>query len=162
MADYFGLIQQGCFFGLIIVLATATTSAVAYPLLKTTLLKFNAQTQAILVSWFCFLPLGVTAIVLLSALLPSILQLWGLSSDHCLGHVEGHLHFCLVHLPPLLASWSLSLLAATFIALMGSMVAEVRLKSLILLFHWHFRVASHGRKFICRQACWRKCHCRKD
>lgn len=117
MTEYVGLVQQALFFGGAIVAITALASALAYPALRSSLPALGAQTQSSILFALCCLPLVTAFIVLLAALLPSLLQLLGIENDHCIGHEDGHLHFCLIHLPSMLDSRPLTLLALAFLAL---------------------------------------------
>lgn len=117
MKEYAGLVQQALFFGSAIVVLTVLTTAVWYPMLHSRLRVLNAQTRASILLALCCLPIVATSIVLIAALLPSLLQLFGIENDHCLGHTEEHRHFCLIHRPSLLDSQPLDLLALAFLSL---------------------------------------------
>jgi Zn-dependent protease with chaperone function len=100
--SWLGLLQQGFFFSTVVVVMAALATAAVYPLLTRRLAALPAATRSSLAFGLCLLPLATAVLVLVSALLPSLLQLAGLGTDHCLGHDDGHVHFCLVHRPVLI------------------------------------------------------------
>tara|TARA_R110000824_G_scaffold399102_1_gene604025 strand:+ start:69201 stop:70208 length:1008 start_codon:yes stop_codon:yes gene_type:complete len=92
-----GLIQQGLFFGFFITLLVSFISQYLYPLIQKPISSLNPTLQARIVFLWSILPILTVFIILFLALLPSLFQITGISNDHCLGHIEGHLHFCLAH-----------------------------------------------------------------
>jgi Zn-dependent protease with chaperone function len=125
MTGYAGLIQQGSFFGSILVVLTALFTAAIYPMLQSKLQTIGARTRASVLLGLCSLPAILTFVVLFAALLPSLLQLMGFESDHCLGHTDGHRHFCVIHRPTVLDSPSLDLIAFMFLLLIVLISARV-------------------------------------
>lgn len=118
MNSYIGLIQQGLFFAFFITLIIAFFSRLLFPTLTRRLITLEPATQStILLLWSC-LPFLAAFGVLFLALLPSILQITGLSSDHCLGHLEGHIHFCLIHRPAPVEYWLVWAPGLLFVALL--------------------------------------------
>jgi Zn-dependent protease with chaperone function len=117
MNSWVGLIQHALFFGFIVVVLSASATTAGYPLVKNKLYRLSAETQASVLLGLTALPVLMTFAVLLSALLPSLLQLVGFGTDHCLGHTEGHQHFCLIHRPQALNSPPLIVMGVLFLAL---------------------------------------------
>ena len=98
MTQYLGLIQQGLFFGFFLTLLFAALSYFLYPLLQHKIRSLNPARQSDILLFWNMLPVLASFFILFVALLPSLLEMLGISTDHCLGHPEGHLHFCLIHL----------------------------------------------------------------
>lgn len=138
MTGYAGLIQQGLFFGGILVLLTAGLTAACYPILRNRMQRCGPHARASLLLGLCVFPMASTFTVLFAALLPSLLQLLGFENDHCLGHADGHRHFCLIHRPTLLDSQRVNFIALMFLLL----VALVGTRVLLDIIHtWRFRKA---------------------
>lgn len=125
MSAYLGLLQQTLFFGFVTATLIAACIAVAYPRVAKYLRPLSPGACANFLSLLCVLPVFATAALLLAALLPSMLEVFDLSTDHCEGHSEGHLHFCLVHLPPLVANAVLLLAAGAGLAALAWMFVQV-------------------------------------
>tara|TARA_R110002110_G_scaffold415859_1_gene658677 strand:- start:76749 stop:77762 length:1014 start_codon:yes stop_codon:yes gene_type:complete len=100
MSAYLGFIQQALFFGFVISMLLALLSHWLYPRLQNKLRNLSPAGQSGIVFLWSLFPLLAALFIVVIALLPSLLEVLGISSDHCLGHPEGHLHFCLVHLHP--------------------------------------------------------------
>tara|TARA_R110002110_G_scaffold147129_2_gene337533 strand:+ start:238300 stop:239307 length:1008 start_codon:yes stop_codon:yes gene_type:complete len=98
MIQYLGLIQQGLFFGFFLTLLLVIVSYYLNPFLHSKVESMNPAQQSNIFFFWSILPVLGPVFILLIALLPSLLEILGISSDHCLGHPEGHLHFCLIHL----------------------------------------------------------------
>lgn len=98
MTEYFGLIQQALVFGFFITFIVAVASHFIYPVLKNKIQNICPEQQSIIVFGWSILPVFSSFFITFIALLPSLLQILGISTDHCLGHSEGHIHFCLIHL----------------------------------------------------------------
>ncbi len=125
MTSYVGLLQQGLFYGFLTVLLVSTAIAVLYTYCRSHFESLSAEARATLLFNLCVLPVVVMALLLLSALLPSLLQILGMGSDHCEGHTEGHIHFCLIHRPALLDSWLLSGSAFVFLGMLTAIVGNI-------------------------------------
>ena len=103
--SYLGLIQQGLFFGFLITAITALVLRITFPFFNPILKRQHPATRANNLLLIIILPILMAFTVISLALFPSVLQLLGLGSDHCLGHIEGHIHFCLIHRPAPIESW---------------------------------------------------------
>lgn len=124
MSSYAGLLQQAFFIGSLVVILTSIFTALGYTRFRMRIGRLEPHAQARILLFLCMLPLLTAFVVIGSALLPSVLQLLGLESDHCLGHEE-HQHFCLIHRPEFVASVPLNLVAGLFPVLLASIVSRV-------------------------------------
>jgi Zn-dependent protease with chaperone function len=121
MSNLLGLIQQALFFGFLVTTGVSLLSLLSARVIRTGMEKLTADARASLSFAWCLAPVLVSFSMVFMAFLPSLLQVLGLSNDHCLGHPEGHLHFCLVHGHPPIDSWWVWGPALAYLALLVSM-----------------------------------------
>ena len=84
MTSYLGLVQQGLFFGFLITAITALVLRITFPFFNPILKRQHPATRANNLLLIIVLPILLAFTVISLALLPSVLQLLGLSSDHYL------------------------------------------------------------------------------
>ena len=125
MSNVLGLIQQALLFGFIVSGTVSLLSLLITPRLTVHMNRMSPPLRASLLATWSAAPLLLAVVVIFLAFLPSLLQVLGISTDHCLGHLEGHLHFCLVHGHPPVDSLLVWGLALACLGLLLSMILHL-------------------------------------
>lgn len=143
MADYLGIIQQVLFFGFVLTAGFVAIIAASLPLLLPRIdASIPAPARSSLYTLLCIFPVMAAGLVIFLAMLPSILEVLGINKDHCLGHQEGHIHFCLVHRHEIIDHWMIwlpamawaGMLAGIMFKLVNDLIAVSRFRDTLLAF----------------------------
>lgn len=119
MANVFGLVQQALFFGFFLTLGLVVVCSASLLLfIPRPSSRIPATTRATIYTCAAIIPVVGAVLILFLAMLPSLLEILGISTDHCLGHQEGHIHFCLVHAHAVIDHWLIWLPALIYLGMM--------------------------------------------
>lgn len=113
-----GLAQLTLVTGLCFALLTSLATTILYPIMRPCLYRLEPTTQARVLLLILGAPLGMGALVILFAVMPSFLYILDIGVDHCHIHGSHHPHLCLLH-PPMISgsvpTWALVIGFATVI-----------------------------------------------